>query len=213
MTTDTKLQTNLSEVPKGYMKDAVGRLVLKEKVKEVDLLRDKLVKKWHKKSLLLNKQIRDFKAGVMSDVHEFLEISADKYGAKMGGNKGNVTLFSYDGSKKITRTFQEKIYFDERLQAAKALIDECIHRWSKGSNANIKVLVEHAFQADKEGNISHGRVLGLRRLKIDDMQWHKAMDAISDSIQVTGTKSYIRFHQRLNDDEKHQSIALDIAGA
>ncbi|REM31517.1 DUF3164 family protein, partial [Mycobacterium tuberculosis] len=73
--------------------------------------------------------------------------------------------------------------FDERLQAAKALIDECIQSWSKSSNVNLKVLVNDAFQVDQQGKISTGRVLGLRRHDIDDEKWQLAMKAIGDSMQ------------------------------
>ena len=84
------------------------------------------------------------------------------------------------------------------------------HRWTQGGNDNIKALVEHAFQTDKAGNISVTRTLGLRRLDIKDEQWLKAMEAIADSISITGSKTYLRLYQRNNKDVMEQ-ISLDIA--
>ena len=106
---------------------------------------------------------------------------------------------------------QETITFDERLQAAKALIEECIQGWSKGSNANIKVLVNDAFQVDQQGKISTGRVLRLRRLDIKDEAWQRAMQAISDSLRVSSTKPYIRFYERDDATGEYQAINLDVA--
>ena len=65
-------------------------------------------------------------------------------------------------------------------------------------------------QVDKEGKISTGRVLGLRRLNIHDEKWQQAMQAISDSIIVTDSKNYVRFYER-DENGKYQPISLDFA--
>jgi hypothetical protein len=106
---------------------------------------------------------------------------------------------------------QDNLAFDERLQAAKALIDACIKDWTQGSRSEIKALIDNAFQVDKEGKISTGRVLGLRRLDIKDQQWQSAMQAISDSVQVLGSKPYIRIYERVGDSDNYQPISLDLA--
>ena len=67
-----------------------------------------------------------------------------------------------------------------------------------------------AFQVDKEGLINTSRVLSLRRLNIKDEDWEKAMEAISDSIQVASTKPYIRFYER-DQTGDYKPITLDMA--
>jgi hypothetical protein len=104
----------------------------------------------------------------------------------------------------------DSLEFDERLHVAKQLIDGCIHRWTENSDANVKALVEHAFQTDKQGNINTARVLGLLQLKIIDQDWEQAMKAIKDSIKVTSSKSYLRFYQRVGGENKYDQIALDM---
>ena len=151
-----------------------------------------------------------FKKLSFEDIAAFIQLSAEQHGVQVGGNKGNVTLFSFDGKYKIVRQSQESIRFDESLQAAKALIDECISEWATGSNDNIRVLINDAFQVDKEGKISTGRVLTLRRLDIRDEKWLRAMDAISESITVTDSKNYVRFYER-DHEGKYQAISLDFA--
>jgi hypothetical protein len=70
--------------------------------------------------------------------------------------------------------------------------------------------VNDAFQVDKTGKVSTTRVLGLRRLDIDDPDWQKAIKAITDSIQISGSKQYIRFYER-QENGKYKQISLDIA--
>ena len=199
------------QIPEGYLENSAGHLVPKETISEIDILRDELVKEIVAKARTLQEAMRDFKLSVMGDVAAFVEMSADKYNVKVGGTKGNVTLSTFDGNFKVQRAVAEDITFDERLQAAKALIDQCIHRWAEGSAAEIRALVEHAFQVDKEGKISTGRVLGLRRLSISDPQWQEAMMAIADSIQISGSKTYFRIYVREGNSDRMTQIALDLA--
>lgn len=72
------------------------------------------------------------------------------------------------------------------------------------------MLINDAFSVDKEGKISTGKVLGLRRMDIKDPQWLKAMDAISDSIIVVDSKAYVRIYER-DDNGKYQPISLDFS--
>ena len=60
------------------------------------------------------------------------------------------------------------------------------------------------------GNISTARVLGLRRLAIDDAKWRRAMDALSDSLQVHTSKAFVRVYRRDTAGE-YQLINLDVA--
>lgn len=198
------------EIPQGFKLNAKGHFVPEATIKPIDLEKDALVLEMVKQAKALQNAMHNFKSVAFGDIAALVQLSAEQYDVKLGGNKGNVTLFSFDGRYKIVRQSQDSIRFDEKLQAAKALIDECIGRWAEGSNDNIRVLINDAFQVDKEGKISTGRVLSLRRLDIHDEQWTQAMLAIGDSIIVTDSKSYVRFYER---DEKgaYQPISLDFA--
>jgi hypothetical protein len=204
-------QTNA--IPAGYRKDAQGRLIPESMIKAIDQARDSLAIELIGSAKSLSKLIAEFKGKVFGDVASFVQLSAEQYDTKLGGRKGNVTLYSYDGRYKVQVATADNITFDERLQAAKALIDECIEEWSQGSRPEIKVLVQEAFQTDKEGNLNTGRVLALRRLEIADERWLRAMKAIGESVQVIGSKQYIRFYERVGDTDQYESISLDIATA
>lgn len=193
-----------------YRQDAKGNLIPLENIKETDLLRDELVMEIVAKAQAVRERIAEFKQSAMDDIAAFAQLSAEKYGAKLGGAKGNIRLMSFDGAYRIALAMQDTLSFDERLAAAKALIDECINEWTAGSRPELKALINDAFQVDKEGNISTTRVLGLRRLSIDDGKWHRAMDALSDSVQVQTSKPFVRVYRREANGE-YSLMSLDIA--
>ncbi len=198
--------------PDGYRKDAQGRLIPEDQIKPVDKLRDELVLSLATKAKALQKQMRDFKQMAYSEIQEFVELSANEYGTKLGGKKGNVTLLSFDGSNKIQHAVQESLAFDERLQVARSLIDECLQEWVKDARPELAVIVNDAFRVDTKGEIRTARVLSLRRYEIEDVRWQRAMDAIGDACQVVGSKIYIRFYERVGESEHYRPVTLDIAG-
>ena len=196
--------------PEGYMQNAKGHLIPVDKVKPVDKLRDEVVKDMIAIAIKQRSEMRIAKNKLFDAFNDFVALSAQEYDVQLGGKKGNTTLLSYDGKYKVQVAVSENIVFDERLQVAKQLIDECLTEWTQDSNDNIKALINQAFQVDKEGKVSTGRVLALRSLDINDAKWDRAMDAISDAIQVTDTKEYIRFYERDEQGAYHQ-ISLDFS--
>ena len=198
-------------IPAGYWQDASGNLIPESKVKDIDKLRHQVVTDLCTMAEKSRDGLADFKAHAMQEVAALVSTSMEQYGVKAGGEKGNVTLISFDGRYKLVRSMQDKLTFGEQLMAAKALIDECVHEWAHNADDNIKVLVNHAFQTDKEGKINTGRVLGLRRLEIRDAKWQSAMQAIADSIQIASTKPYVRFYKRNDTTGEYESISLDVA--
>ena len=195
-----------------YMLDENGNQIRIENIKPIDLERDTLVKKLIDSGKQVSQSLREYKSNAFADIAALIELSAEQYGAKVGGKKGNVTLHTFDKRYKVQRAMAENIVFDERLQAAKSLIDECLHEWIADANPNLRAIINRAFEVDKEGKISTGRVLALRRLEITDPRWVRAMQAISDSIQTIGSKAYVRLYERVGDTDEYVSIPLDVAG-
>jgi hypothetical protein len=192
------------------MIDSQGRQVPLKLVKEIDVLRDQAVRRIADEALKMKSVLVDFKQQIRSEIMSFVEKSAGQYGVKWGGKKGNISLLSYDGQFKLVIAMNDNITFDERLQIARDLIGKCLNKWSKGARAEIRLLVNDAFQVDKAGKVSTARVLGLRRLDIQDPDWQKAMTAITESLQITGTKQYLRVYERDANGE-YQMIPLDVA--
>lgn len=200
----------MESIPEGYLKNSQGHLVPIDVVSEFDLDRDRLVREIVREAQNVRKDMASFKSRAMGDFAAFVELSAERYDVRLGGKKGNTTLYTFDGKYKIQVAVSDRIRFDEGIQAAKELIDECIIVWSAGSSSEIRALVDHAFQVDKEGRIAFGRVLSLMRLDIQDEKWQRAMGAIRDSMCVDSTKSYLRIYER-DEDGAYKQIPLDMA--
>ena len=194
-----------------YMTDHRGARVPVSAIKPERIEQDRLARDLVVEAEVICQELRCFKQKALDDVQALCDLIAEKYGAKLGGAKGNVTIRSFDGTIEVQVAVGESISFGPELQAAKDLIDECVRSWSEDANDNIKTLVEHAFQVNKKGKIDTGRVLGLRQLNIEDATWARAMDAISDAVVVTGSKTYVRVYRRDPKTESLTPIPLDLA--
>lgn len=199
-------------IPAGYWKDSRGVLTPESLVKPVDKERDALVRAIVARAIPLSQSLRDFKQDTFADIQALIDLSAEQYGATIGGKKGNVTLYTYDGRYKVQRAMQDRIAFDERIQAAKELIDACLAEWTQDARPELMAIIDRAFTTDKEGEINPGRVLQLRRHGITDPRWLRAMDALAEAVQVVSSKSYVRIYERVGESDQYVPISLDIAG-
>ncbi len=198
-------------IPPGYQQDAKGNLVPESKIKTIDKVQNELVYRLCAMAKDQSAILASFKRICGDELAAFVSLSGAEYGVQVGSDKGNVTLFSFDGKYKLVRQVSDSITFGPQLLAAKQLIDNCVHRWAAGANDNIRALVNHAFQTDKTGQINTGRVLALRQLDIVDDEWLMAMKAIADSIQTLSSKPYVRFYERDGQTGEYQPIVLSVA--
>ncbi len=208
--------TDERAVPEGYMINRQGDLRAVSAIKPQDLLEDELVRGLIAEARALRDGLAAFKARALGEARDFKAMIAAEYDAKKGGAKGNMTLATFDGQAEVQVQISEHVAFGPELAAAKELIDDCVTRWSQGANDNLRAMVDQAFQVNKVGRIDTGRVLGLRRLSITgpeggkDAVWERAMEAISDAVRVTGSRTYLRFYET---DERGQRVpvSLDVA--
>lgn len=197
-------------MPEGYRENALGHLVLIENIKEIDLIRDELVLKIAKRGAELQHLLAEYKAWGMSEVAAFVELSAQEYNVQLGGKKGNVTLHSFDGKTRLSRTIAETKFFDERIQAAKALFDTCISKKYEGVDPLLIALVDKAFKVNKQGHIDVNSVLELRTIDCKDEDWLLAIQAAVDAVQISGTKPFVRIYNRDEADD-FKLLSLDIS--
>lgn len=198
---------------KPYLRDAKGNLVPSETVKATDLLMDETVRKVMGFARELSDQIARFKGHTFEDVGALQALFRQEYDAPLGGQKGNITLTTFDGCQKVQVQVADLIEFGPELQAAKALIDECLVDWSADSGAELRALVNRVFNVEKEGQIDRAALFMLMRVEIADDRWQRAMKAIRESIRVIGSKSYVRFYERDAADEPWRSVSIDLARA
>lgn len=200
-------------IPEGYKRDGQGRLVPLASIKPIDVMRDDLVNEIVKAAKVHSTALGEFKSRVFADIAAFVDVSAEQYEVRLGGKKGNLTLMSFDQRHKVIRAVDETLVFDERLQVAKQLIDECLQDWTADARPELKALIDRAFEVDKAGRINTNRVLALRRMESSDERWPRAMQAIADSILVTGSKSYLRVYERIGETDSWRQIPLGVAEA
>lgn len=215
MTEQIALPIPAAEPPAGYLIDAKGRFVPEASVRPVELLEDQMVRKVLGYAVDLANQIGRFKSHVFADTGSYMSLAEEEYGVTKRGAKGrgNVTFTSLDGLLKVQISVADRLTFGPELQVARTLIDECIGEWAEDARAELRVLVDQAFAADKEGQVSRDAVFRLLRVTFEDTRWRRAQDAIRDSIRVIGSKSYARFYIRADQQADWKAVPIDLAAA
>lgn len=196
------------EVIDGYKRNAAGHLIPVDQIKPLDMLRDELVQELFKSAMELKKTCEVFRASALKKIDSLVALAAQEHGVTMGGPVGNLSLQSFDGAVKVLRAVEKYISFDEQLHVAKALIDECIKEWTAGARQELRAIIDDAFKVDSKGKLSVDRILGLRRLNIEDPRWRKAMEAISESIRIDSSKVYLRFYVKNGAEFVQQEVRL-----
>lgn len=196
-----------------YMTNAKGALVPIELVKPSDQLQDEMVRKIMGHARDLNAQIARFKQHTLDDVADLMALLLQDYKTRIGGEKGNVSLTSYDGALQVRLQVQERLTFGPELQAAKANVDAYLTELTEDSGPELRGIVQHAFRTDQAGLVNRAELFRLLRYEIADERWQLAMKAIKDSIRVEGTKEHVRFYQRPNARAKWEAVTIDVADA
>jgi len=195
------------------MTDAQGREVPTQYVQKYDRQRDRVVRSLHGQAVKLHEQIVKFRETAKEKIFSFVDSAAAQHGVSLGGQRGNITLRSFDGLVKVQLAIQDRIEFDEQLAIAQQLITEYLEEISKGADPALVQLVHKAFYADQRGRLRTNAVLGLRTLHIKHAKWIKAMEIIMNSIVVQASKQYVRIYTRESADADWQLIPLNIAAA
>lgn len=178
-------------------------------------IKDELVEKLITRATELSSILNKFKKDAFGETNDYFDLLLQNYNldAMKNSKKGNITLENYSGTMKIQIANADSISFDEKLQIAKIKIDECLHELTEGSSPEIKTLITKAFEVDKKGDVNAKKILALKSYDISHSKWIDAMNIIDESIEVVGSKAYIRFYTRDSVDKEYKLISLDLAGA
>lgn len=201
--------------PEGWVLNDKGQMVTAASIKPQTALEDQMVRKVLEYAVQLANQIRRFRNHVFADAETFQALLLEKYEITKRGarGKGNVTFTSVDGLLKFQIAIGERIAFGPELAVARAAFAECIADWSEGARDEMRVLVDQAFEADKEGNVSREAVFRLLRVEFEDPRWKAGQNAIRDSIRIVGSKAYPRFSVRDNVESPWRSVPIDLASS
>ena len=190
--------------------DPRGQAVPQAYVKALDRKRDHEVEMAVKEALVIEKRMKDLKEKILGRIMKYRAAIEKDTGVKLEG-KGNLCLTNFSGDKQLEFSMNDIIVFDEKLQIARQLINDCIGEWSDGANKNLKVVINQAFELDKKGKVNTQAILKLRQLNIRNAKWKKAMELIGESISITGTRQYLNIRARKNSSAKLKTINLNFS--
>lgn len=202
----------VEEPPEGWVHVEDGRLKRFADLTEFEQIREELlqplVQDWMKMWL----DMADLSARFDEAFDRLDELNAPRQTQRAkAGRPGSVTRYTLDRSLCIARKRADTVRYDEdKLLAAKALIDDCVERWSEGGRDEIKQIAELSFTKNAQGEYSRSGMVRLRRISSSDPKWREAMDKIRDAELVDGVASYKLISVR--DAQGHyQPLPLDIA--
>lgn len=191
-----------------YWRNTDGALIPLDRVTELERLENDMVRALAQAAKVESARTLEFRTHAFGEAGAFMQLAAEKHDVKLGGKKGNVTFFSYDGSFKVEIAQADKIAFDHRLQLAQAKFLECVTEWvgSAGSDTkpgllNLITIVNETFEVEDGGAISPTKIARLRKYEFKDERWTEALNLVSESMRVIGKRSYIRFYERAQDGE------------
>ncbi len=192
-----------------FREDSRGALMPESSMKPQDILKDDLVETAAAKIIAMKEAMKELNEEIRQDIRAYIDLIGDKYNVKLRGQKGNITLTSFDGKTRIVIGISESLYLDENVIAAKELIDEYLEDEIRDASVDIKQLVTSAFRV-KQGSLDVRSILRLKTLSIDDGRWKKAMDIIADSIVVRNSKTCLRLYKQ-NKEGIMEYVPLDFA--
>lgn len=198
---------------KNYMADGTGGLRAVENIAPFKLLIDQTVRQEFGFALGIAAQLRRFRGHLMDNLDALDALVLEKYGAKLGGEKGNRTYTSVDGLWQIKIKMQDRVAYGIELQAAKALFDECLTEWAADSRAEMRSIVTNAFNTDTEGQISRANIQALLKTESEDGRWCRGQEAIRDAVYVIGSKEYVLFRFRESHTAEFDTLTINLANA
>ena len=199
---------------KGMWRNKEGDYVHPDMITPDKQLEDETVEKLIVEAVKLQNQMIDFKVKAFEECYGFVDLLRQKYNMeRISSKSGTVTLKSLDGTKVVEIQVAKLISFDQKLALAKEKIDEYLTEKTNDADAEIKTLITRVFDV-KGGTVDAKKILSLKSYQITHPLWKEAMSMIDDATEIAGTKSYIRFKHRPNNevDGALEHIVLDIAG-
>lgn len=188
-----------------------GKFIPVENIQPKFKKRDAVVTKIVERAIKLqDRMIKDKKDFILMGV-AYLMYLEKKHGIKDKKIEGNLTLSDYANTLQVKLSVNNMITFDEELNVAKKLIDECLRKWTKNSSVNLRSIVDEAFNIDKKGRVNTWMILRLTRLKINNKVWKRAMQMIIDSMEISGTRQYFTFKYRKDKDSLWKSLNLNFS--
>jgi len=204
------MTTTKQPIPDGFMENADGHLVRKDRIASIDIQRDALVKGLCADAQALQDMMREFRTKAFAAMHAFLDEMFLGHGVKRSDKLGNHIVYSYDGQYKIVMQRGSKAELSEQFPVAEQLLLELIEEWTRPNTEDLVAIIKNALTR-KNGQLDVIKLLELRKIEgIKHPKWASAMEIIGNSLSRLYTKQYVRFYRR-QEDGSYAAIVLDFA--
>lgn len=179
--------------------------------------RDRMVRKVIALAHKLSEYVQAVNLAVVNDVQGHLDKTAEAHRQTW---QGNTVLKTFDGTMAIEVDIQMQKSYDENLQVASSIINKWLDSKLEAVKdpaarkvfEQVNQIAKTALRIDHKGNVDQAKLIQLRKFEFSqEPEWQEAMDLISKSEQVTGTKRYIRFKAANPETGKLESIPVDFS--
>ena len=82
-----------------FREDSRGALMPESSMKPQDILKDDLVETAAAKIIAMKEAMKELNEEIRQDIRAYIDLIGDKYNVKLRGQKGNITLTSFDGMR------------------------------------------------------------------------------------------------------------------
>ncbi|GAB6965982.1 hypothetical protein JCM25156A_32040 [Komagataeibacter kakiaceti JCM 25156] len=160
----------------------------------------------------LNAELRARKEQFFADVDAFIDLTLERYNARLGGRRGGVVIANFSETMKVEVSTSDYLRVNEAITAAQALMNEVLDDVGEGASDDVRTLLANAFVRDeKTGRLNIQRLQETRRVKLSHPKWPDVQAAIADSLEWAGSRRYIRFHVRKDRNARWEQVNLNFS--
>lgn len=189
-----------------------GSLIALSRLRPDTLLADRTARDLVDRMRALAEHNAREKQAIFDDLEAYQQLVFERYGARLGGRRGGLTVSSYGDRRKIEMKTADYSRVTAALPAAQSLMNEILNDLTGDANADLRALIMAAFERDeKSGRVNVQRLNSLKRLELNHPKWPDARRAIEDAIEPAGSKTGIRAYYRDNNDQDYHQIVVDFS--
>jgi len=191
--------------------DEAGTQIPFNRLTKLEILQEAELAKIVKEANRINAGLIAFKKHVSEVCDKLIkEFMTSKKVESIG--KGNVTLFNFDRSIKLSLDINDRIEFDDlTMKACKEKFDEFLNANIDEKQAFVKEMVNDAFSTSR-GKLDSKKVMSLLKYetRIKDETFQSALVLLKESIRRPDSKSYYRVWVK-DGEGSYQNIDLNFS--
>ncbi|WP_025811996.1 DUF3164 family protein [Komagataeibacter kakiaceti] len=92
----------------------------------------------------LNAELRARKEQFFADVDAFIDLTLERYNARLGGRRGGVVIANFSETMKVEVSTSDYLRVNEAITAAQALMNEVLDDVGEGASDDVRTLLANA---------------------------------------------------------------------